>query len=263
MMTSLVWFACSALFASPAPPAAELKSPGWSSWQEGQKKLQNGETDRAIELFEDSLTADPRLARNYLSLAAAYLDKPDEGKACLYLMLYVAAHPEHLAVRFQYVDLLQRLKRITEARQELESIVAEVQEAEKGNEHHLIQCHSRLMQLAELTRSKYEQHLHRGIGLFLLAGQREHMGVDPDLMSRQGLLCKSAAELTLAARDRPDEARPQFYLHEVWQRLAQSQPARKSLHAAEAAAPFSSLTPAEQRRLHLACRQGERESTRR
>src|SRR6478609_5305738 len=148
MMTSLVWIVYSACVASPAPPAAESKSPGWSSWQEGQKKLQNGETDRAIELFEDSLAADPRLARNYLSLAAAWLDRDDDGKAALYLMLYVAAHPEHLAVRFQYVDLLLRLRRVPEARQELEEVVADLQDARPAEETSLIRCHSRLMQLS-------------------------------------------------------------------------------------------------------------------
>ena len=73
-------------------------------------------------------------------------------------------------------------------------------------------------------------------------------------LSTEALLCKAAAELGLARMKRPSEARPCWYLHEVWSRLAQQHPAARWLRAAEAAAPFSYLTPAEQRDLRLACR---------
>jgi hypothetical protein len=84
------------------------------------------------------------------------------------------------------------------------------------------------------------------------------LGKDPEMFCSEGLLCKAAAELTLATRIRADEARPHLYLHAVWSRLLQSQPAGKSLHAAEDAAPFSYLTPAEHRRLQLAARERDR-----
>ena len=68
----------------------------------------------------------------------------------------------------------------------------------------------------------------------------------------EGLLCKAAGELTLARLERPDEARPCWYLYEVWSHLAQRQSALRWLREADAAAPFSYLTPNEQRRLSLA-----------
>ena len=67
-------------------------------------------------------------------------------------------------------------------------------------------------------------------------------------MSAESLLCKAAGELILARRERPDEARPCWYLFEVWSQLAQRQPAARWLRAAEDAAPFSYLTPAERAR---------------
>lgn len=257
------WVVCSLLLSASPQAPEELKSAGWDQWAQGQKALQTGETDRAIELFEESLANDSKLTRNYLSLAAAWLGRGSDAKACLYLSLYVASHPDHAAVRFQYVELLQRLKRITEAKMELEDFIAGVQAQDKPAEEHLIHCHSELMQLAEATENEYEEHLHRGIGLYLLSRQRGQLGNDPEFACPEALLCKAAGELTLAARAHPDEARPHFYLHAVWSRLLQSLPATKGLRAAEEAAPFSYLTPSENRQLQLACRQRERLNVRR
>jgi hypothetical protein len=72
------------------------------------------------------------------------------------------------------------------------------------------------------------------------------------VLPSEGLYCKAAGELTLALEERPDEARPRWYLYEVWSRLAQRQPARRCLREAGSAAPFSYLTPSEQRGLELA-----------
>jgi hypothetical protein len=263
MPASVAWLVCSLVFAASPQSSEEVKSSGWQQWKQGQQCLQDGETDRAIDLFEESLANDPNLARNYVSLAAAWLDRNDEGKACLYLELYVAAHPEHVAIRFQFVELLQRLKRVGDARTELEHFIADMQEQDRPEEEHLIHCHSWLMQIAEKAEDEYEEHLHRGIGLFLLSKQRGSVSDDSDDCSPQSLLCRAAAELTLAARCRPDEARAHYYLHRVWSGLLQSQPARRSLRAADAAAPFSYLTPAEQRQLRMSCRQLDRDSGRR
>ena len=238
-----------------APPPADSASPGWELWQRAQAELCDGQADRAIELYQRSLAADPHLTRNYLGLAAAWLDKGEDARACLHLTLYVAAHPEHFSVRVQYAELLRRLKRLKEARDEFERFVADVQDHKEAADLHLLHCHSRLMELAADREDEYDEHLHRGIGLYLLAAQHsDQVGTE----SAEGLLCKAAAELTLARQARPEEARPLWYLHEVWSRLAQSQPAARSLRAAAAAAPFSYLTPAEERGLFLACRQRDR-----
>ena len=252
----------SLLLAAPQT-AEEQKSPGWDQWKQGQKALQAGDSDRAIEHFEESLASDHKLSRNYLSLAAAWLDKNDDVKACLYLSLYISSHPEHAAVRFQYIELLQRLKRTGEAKAELEDFIVDFQAKDSSAEESLLSCHSRLMQMAEAMDDGYEEHLHRGIGLYLLSRQRNLPGSDPECPCSESLLCKAAAELTLAARAHPDEARPHFYLHAVWSRLSQSQPAIKSLRAAEEAAPFSYLTPAEHRQLQLASRDHGRPPVRR
>jgi tetratricopeptide (TPR) repeat protein len=262
MLTSFAWLALSLVLAAPPSRIADQRSPGWKLWQQGQEAMQRDELARAIDFFEESLATDPLLTRNYLSLAAAWLGKGDDNKACLYLTLYVAAHPEHRAVRLQYVDLLHRLRRLSEARDELECFIADAQE-QAAEDDSLIQGHSRLLQLAEQREDSYEEHLHRGIGLFLLSRQRGQFGGEVGELDTEGLLCKSAAELTLAARERPGEARPFYYLHRVWSKLAQSQPAGRCLRAAEKSAPFTYLTPAEQRQLSDTCRDRDRFASRR
>jgi hypothetical protein len=74
-------------------------------------------------------------------------------------------------------------------------------------------------------------------------------------MPSESLYCKAAGELTLAREERPSQARPIWYLYAVWSRLAQPIPARRCLQEAGEAAPFSYLTPGEQRALHLASEQ--------
>ena len=251
-MTSLLPCLGACLLAA-CQPAADRASPGFPLWQRAQEALRHGQADRAIDLYEQSLVADPHLTRNYLGLAAAYLGKGDDARACLHLTLYVAAHPEHVAVRTQYADLLCRLRRVAEARAELERCVADVQDDPALADEHLLHCHSRLMEIAEQAEDDYGEHLHRGIGLFLLGRQRAAEGPVGALRA-EGLFCKAAAELTLARRAQPGAARPSWYLHEVWTQMGQSQPAGRCLYAAVRAAPFGDLTPAEQRGLYLARR---------
>jgi tetratricopeptide (TPR) repeat protein len=229
-------------------------------WEKGQEAMRRGQPEEAVEFYQRSLFIDPGLMRNYLSLAAAYMEQGDDEAACPHLSRYVNAHPEQVTLRVYLADLLLRLKRLPDARDEFERCVATAQQREEAAQAHLLHCHTRLMEIAEESEDIYREHLHRGIGLLLLARQRSTLP-DPDgELSAEALLCKAAGELTLAHLEKPDEARPSWYLHEVWSGLAQRQPARRCLRAAEAAAPFSYLTASEQRDLQLACqwRQAER-----
>jgi hypothetical protein len=108
------------------------------------------------------------------------------------------------------------------------------------------------MEIAESQGDAYAEHLHRGIGLLLLVGESAASPEVEKELPSEGLFCKAAGELTLALDERPDEARPSWYLHTVWTRLGQRVPAQRCLTDADAAAAFSYLTPVEQRALHLA-----------
>lgn len=223
-------------------------------WEQGQDAMRDGRTEAAVSLYEQSLALDANLVNNHLSLAAAFLDKGDDERALPHLALYVAAKPNHYIVRAHYAELLLRLGEDRLAQAQYERFDADVQDHEELAKQELVHCHSLLMEIAERQGDAYAAHLHRGIGLYLLARQGEQALPDDESLSVEGLLCRAAGELTLARRERPDEARPFWYLFEVWSQLSQRQPAVRCLQAADARAPFSYLTTMERRNLQLALR---------
>jgi tetratricopeptide (TPR) repeat protein len=221
-------------------------------WEQGQSAMAAGQVDEAIRCYERSLVADPALSRCHLSLAAAYLEKNDAAQASAHLQRYVAAHPEQLVVRSRYAELQIRLRRFEEAWRQFELLAGDAQDYGLTAADTLIDCHSRLVELAERRKDDYAAHLNRGIGLFWLARERSNLPDPEGELPAEALLCQSAAELTLAHLQRPDQARPCWYLYEVWKQLGQSQPALCRLRQAEKAAPFSYLTAVEGRDLELA-----------
>lgn len=244
----------------PADPGADAskenaKAPARILWEKGQHELAEGRTAEAVSSFRASLRLDPAESRNHLSLAAAYLAQDSGGLAVSQLAEYLAAEPRHLAVRAHYAELLLKLDRTAEAREQFERFAADAQEYPARAEEQLVHCHSRLMEVAEAEGDDYAEHLHRGIGLYLLAKQRAALADPEGELPAEALLFRAAGELAQARKRKPDEARPCWYLHEVWKRLAQPQPAARWLRAAESAAPFSHLTSAERRGLQLACRE--------
>ncbi len=227
-------------------------------WDQGQEAMRQGKPQQAVQFYQRSLVADPGLVRNYLSLAAALLEMDEDAAALPYLERYVRARPDQLIIRIHLADLLLRLERPSDARAEFERCVAWAQDRDDLPAQ-LVHCHTRLMEIAEAENDGYAEHLHRGIGLFLLAGRRAALPEPDGDLSSEALLCKAAGELALAHLERADEARPALYLYEVWSRLAQQQPARRFLRIADQTAPFSYLTTAERRGLQLArrCREFE------
>lgn len=240
-------------------PAAEpcpTTVPAVLAWEKGQEAMRQGDAERAIALYQRSLALDPTLVSSHLSLAAAYVGQGQDERALPHFASYLAARPDHLIARAHYAEALWRLGRLPAARGEFERFTAEVQDQPELADQHLVHCHSRLMEIAEAEDDAYGEHLNRGIGLFLLGRRRAALEGPGDRGGAEELLFKAAGELMLARRQRPDEARPCWYLYEVWTQLAQSQPAARWLRAA-AAAPPDSLTPRETYQLQLATRSRE------
>src|SRR5947209_6823625 len=106
----LLWQSCSALYAWPQTPAAR------ELWEQGQAAMRQGQPDRAIRFYEQSLAADPSFGRLNLSLATAYLEKDEPARARPYLEAYLRANPDCVVIRVHYAELLLRLERLPEAR---------------------------------------------------------------------------------------------------------------------------------------------------
>ncbi len=254
---------CLCCFGSdPAPPAPAADS-AMKLWEQGQQAMLDGKADEAIADYRASLRINPALARNYLSLAAAALEKGQEADAAQFLADYLRRQPDHTLVRLHYADLLVKIGRPRDACGQFHQFIADAQPRPELAAEHLIHCHSQLMEIAAAGEDDYGEHLHRGIGLYLLAKQRAELPESAGGISAEGLLCKAAGELTLAYRNRPDEARPCWYLSAVWTELAQPRPAARWLHSADAAAPFSYLTPSERDALRLAGRRADGDAWRR
>jgi tetratricopeptide (TPR) repeat protein len=221
-------------------------------WQDGQAAMQAGHPDQAIACYEQSLAQDALRTQNHLSLAAAFVQKGDTARACRHLGQFLETHPEHKNARLYYAELLLQLKQLPAAQEQFERVVAVSQEEQVPDLPHLVHCHSRLLEVAEGLEDDYHAHLHRGIGMYLLARARARL-TDPDgPLSTEALLCKAAGELAQARGQRPQEARPCLYLYSAWRQLAQQQQAQRWLREASRAAPFSYLTPAEHAQLQLA-----------
>ena len=160
---------------------------------------------------------------------------------------YVEGNPGQLLNRARYAELLLKLHRLPEARTQFEQLVCDGQ-GQSGSEHlDLIHCHGRLMEIAEESDDRYNEHLHRGIGLFLLARR----GALEEDFPAEGLLCKAAAELTWPISSGP--RKPALVGTCTRSGSPGTTPAAlRRLREAEAAAPFSCLSPSEHCALLLA-----------
>jgi tetratricopeptide (TPR) repeat protein len=253
----LAWLLCLGChtLVSVDPPDLDAE-PAERLWEQGQAAMREGKAEEAILCYRQSLSAGG-FQRTHLSLAAAYLENGDPASACDHLGKYLDAHPDNPAVRAHYAELLFRVRRASEAKVQFERSSDEALDNEDAVRQRL-HCHSRLMEIAESEDDVYSAHLHRGIGLCLLAQNRAALGDPKGDLPVEGLLCKAAGELGRARLLGPEEARPCWHLYAVWRQLAEPQQARRWLRAALDDAPFSFLTAGERQALELARRGHEK-----
>jgi hypothetical protein len=157
-----------------------------------------------------------------------------------------------LLIRLHHADLLVKHHRQAEAKTQYELSIREAEEMSPTPLRQLVHCHSKLMDLAISEEDDFAEHLHRGVGLYYLACQSDDVGGTAGKLNVESLLCQSAGELSLAKLQQPNEARPCWFLYQVWVKLDQKRPAARNLHDAEKTSSFSYLTPAERRLLYVA-----------
>ena len=193
--------------------------------------------------FKPSATKPPDLpsAPDELTLAVDCLERGDDSAAATHLERHVGEHPDQIVFRARLADLLARLDRLPEAQAHFEAAAAAAQGGSPAARREMVHYHTRLMEIARLREDAYAEHLHRGIGLYLVGSRL----ADKDAGEAERLLCKAATALKEAEAARPDDARPAWYLYRVWSQLDQPRPAERALRKAIANAPFSRLTPAE------------------
>jgi len=179
-----------------------------------------------------------------VGLAAACLERGDDNAAISHMARHLKAHPEKSFVRFTFAELLFRHDRIDEAKLEYERFLREAPAG--ADKNRLVHAHAQLVAISERNGDNYAEHLHRGIGLYLLTSDSD------EASARQELLFKSAKELRFAARLRSQDARPHWHLFLVWSRLSQSLEANRHLHRSIELAGNSDLTRSERADLAIA-----------
>ncbi len=183
--------------------------------------------------------------------AAALVDGRQDLAAAL-LEQHVEEHPEAILVRAQLAELLFRMERFPQARHYFETFIALAQIKGDLAFRYLIHSHSRLVDIALAQKQAFDEHLHRGIGLFMLAERRAMETDQAEGPSATSLLARAVDELQSARQRRPREARVHWYLHRVYHRLGQPSSARSALQLADQCALQSRLTPQERLELALA-----------
>lgn len=206
----------------------------------------------AVVLLESPGTAAPGADDDPLTLAAECLQRGDDSGACQHLDAYVRRHPDQPAFRAQLGELLAKTGQLESARYHLERFAADAQDiaALRGQ---LVQCHTRLMELARDADDPFGEEFHRGVGLLLLVEQR---GDDLGEPLREELLCKALKALTAAKTLQPECARVRLYLADAHERLGNRSGAESERSAARNAARPGALAPAEQRRLAIPAARG-------
>jgi predicted Zn-dependent protease len=176
-----------------------------------------------------------------LGRAADCLGRDDYPAAVPHLRAYLAVNPDAVLVRFQLAEVLFRTGHPA-AGGEFARVVADAGPAMAARLPH---CHTRLMTLADAAGDRYRAHLHRGIGLALLADGWASDPARRDADATERTRTQAAAELRLAVSVRPDDPRANLHLAVVLDRLGQPGPARAARAAARRGLPDPSLTPAD------------------
>jgi len=208
--------------------------------------------DPAPAPAKETVAVEPPTPDDPLTLAADCLERGDLPAAVGHLEAHVREFPDQVIFRAQLADLLARLERLPEAQAHFEAAAACAQDGPPVVQKERVHYHTRLMEIAQERHDEYAEHLHRGVGLYLVAARLVERDGDPAEIER--LLCKAALALKDAQAKRPEDARAAWYLYKVWSQLDQPRPAAKALRQAAAAAPFSTLTACEARDLAMAFR---------
>src|SRR4051812_23031334 len=92
------WLLLCALCLPARPLHAVPPATAQQLWEQGQEAMKQGDLDRAAQCYQQSLRLDPKLARNYLSLAALHVARSEDAAEEPWLARYDEAQPDHYIV---------------------------------------------------------------------------------------------------------------------------------------------------------------------
>lgn len=188
---------------------------------------------------------------DHLALAAECLDRSDSKAAVLHLSKYVRENPDHVMIRSLLAEQLMKLGNYAEAKMEFERTADEYRTNIGKHRESLVQCHTRLMQIAQEKGDEPMECFHRGAGLYLMAEGWDLKTHDAKLTERT--LTQAMENLREAAEKKPNDAQAQLLFGDVLSRIGQHS-AAKTAYRKALALPPGSLTEAEKNRLEESTR---------
>lgn len=154
-------------------------------------------------------------AKTLLIKATAALEAQDHPLAASHLRRYLQVYPDAVLIRMQLAELYYQLSRFSDAEEQFRSALGEVIDPALPL-HCRLHGHSRLMELAQERTDTFNEELHRGIGLVLLAEHRQNQKPSGQMVNSAQLLGKARTALVKAGEVSPKDARPALYLTSVW-----------------------------------------------
>ena len=173
-----------------------------------------------------------------LALAAECLDRGDSTKAVTHLADHVRKNPDQVMFRSMLAEQFLKLGRFSEARMEFERSADEYRIDTAKHRDELIQCHTRLMQIAQDQSDEFAERFHRGAGLLLVI--ESWNGKEQDSKLKERTLSQALAQFRQALERKPDDAMANLMLGKVLLRMGQHAAARSAFLKANTAAPVVS-----------------------
>jgi tetratricopeptide (TPR) repeat protein len=183
-------------------------------------------------------------AKTLLIKATAALEAQDHPLAASHLRRYLQVYPDAVLIRMQLAELYYQLSRFSDAEEQFRSALGEVIDPALPL-HCRLHGHSRLMELAQERTDTFNEELHRGIGLVLLAEHRQNQKPSGQMVNSAQLLGKARTALVKAGEVSPKDARPALYLTSVWHSMRQYANAKASLEKAQLLSHLSPLNAQE------------------
>ncbi len=184
-----------------------------------------------------------------LSAAADALANGDDKTAGREFRRHLQKNPKQFLFRYQLAEIYFRTGDNTSAKQELLQTIADAQEAKTVNNTLLVRCHTLLLEIAVEKGDTYGEHLHRGIGLTLLA-QRILEIEEEKSENAETLLCKAIKELKKAREAQTNDAQAAWYLSKCYRGLGESAQADRMISIAKENASLNSLPAKELREIN-------------
>jgi predicted Zn-dependent protease len=210
-----------------------------------------GAPTSTLESLAERVTYSPEPAdRDPLAMAAECLERGDRAGAANHLEAYVRLHPDQLLFRAQLAELFLRVGRDDAAKAHYERFAADAQSATGPVRNHLVNAHTRLMEIAQRADDRFAEVFHRGVGLLLLAREQEKLA-DRDAGFGEEMLCKAIKALAEAKELKPDDPRVRAYLAQAYDRAGNRRAADAERAAAKGALVPGQLTPTERKQVLL------------